>query len=369
MANFISISEFLLFGFAAIFALGIIAHWLAWKFKLPALLLLLIFGFLAGPATHILEPDVLFGELLAPVVTLSVGMMLFIAGFELHLNEFERYRNTLLRLLIVGTATALVLGAVLAKSTLGLPFSLAALLSAICLLSGPSVVLPLLRETPLKGSLGSVVRWEGALLEVIGTVLALLIFEVTYGLTVSTSMFMAFWNILLTIVVGGGIGILTAAVIILTARSSYFPDSLKGGISIGILLSGYALSFKFVPESGLLAALTAGIILGNQSWVSLQRYFEFGDTLRIPLYSALFVILAARISMEGLSEISGGAILFNLGLIFLVRPVSIFVSTFRSELTFKEKLFLSFFAPRGAVAAAIASLFALDLLDVGFPQA
>ena len=369
MANFASISEFLLFGFAAIFALGIIAHWLAWKFKLPALLLLLIFGFIAGPVTGLLEPDVLLGDLLAPVITLSIGMMLFISGFELQLVEFQRYRNTLLRLLTISSGIALVLGAIAAKYTLGLPYSLATLISAICLLSGPSVVLPLLRETPLKGSLGSIVRWEGALLEVFGTVLALLVFEVTYGFTVSTSPIVALGNILLTTLIGGGIGLTMAGLIVLTARSVVFPDALKGGVSIGILLAGYALSFRFMPESGLLAALTAGIILGNQRFVTLQRYFEFGDTLKIPLYSALFVILASRVSVEGLSELSSGTISFNILLIFLVRPISVLLSTIGGELSLRERLFLSFFAPRGAIAAAVVSLFALDLLDVGFPQA
>ena len=367
--NFASVSEFLLFGFAAIFALGLISHWLAWKFKLPALLLLLLFGFLAGPATGLLEPDVILGELLAPVMAISVGMMLFLSGFELPLQEFQRHRSLLARLVGTGAAVAFLLGIIFAKWTLHLPLSLAALVSAICLLSGPSVIVPLLRESPLKGNLGSIIRWEGAALEVVGTVLSLLVFEVAYGLASTAGVFPAIINISLTLFFGIGIGALTAFLIILTARSTYFPDSLKGGLSIGLLLIGFALSFRAVPQAGLLVALSSGIILGNQRAVAVQRYFEFGDTLRIPLFSALFIVLAARVSFEGIGELSASTLLFNISLFLIVRPVSVMFATMKSELSFKERLFLGCFAPRGAIAAAIGSLFALDLLDLGFSEA
>lgn len=363
------LTEFHLLRFAAIFILGLGAQWVAWRFRIPALLLLLVIGFLAGPATNFLQPDVLFGDLLSPIIAVGVGVILFESSLELQLNELKKNPNSLSRLIFIGSLITFAGAAVAAKIFLSMRPSIAALIGAISVVSGPAVIIPLLRETPLKGSLGSIVRWEGSALETIGALIALLTFEVTYGLAESASARFAIWNIAKTLLVGGGMGGIATILILSTIRSMQIPDSLKGGICVGSLLLCFAVSYRFVPESGLLTTIVAGLLLGNQRLVTVQRYLEFGDVLRIPLFSALFIVLAARIPIESLREFSHSGWLFIFALIFVVRPVAVFVSTIGSDISLKEKFFLSLFAPRGAVAGAVASLFALDLLDLGYPDA
>jgi len=369
MDIFERLTEFHLLRFAAIFALGLAAQWVAWRFRIPALLNLLVAGFLAGPVTGLLDPDILFNDLLSPVIALSVGCILFTAAAELQLSELRRGPKVLFRLVFVGALVTFVGAAIAAKFITDVNASVAALLGAIAILSGPTVIIPLLRETPLKGNLGALVRWEGSCLEGVGTVIALITFQIAYGLAKTDSRFDAIWNVAKTLLVGGGFGAFSALLVVGTVRALQIPDMLKGGVCLAILLAGFALSYLFVPESGLLTAVVAGLILGNQRLVSVQRYLEFGDLLRIPLFSALFVILAARVSVSALGEFSREGLLFILVLVFIVRPLSVFAGTIGSDVTARERLFLSFFAPRGAAAAALASLFALDLLDLGYPGA
>jgi len=363
------LTKFHLVRFAAILVLGLAAQWVAWRFRIPSLLLLILIGFLAGPVTHYLEPDVLLGELLTPVIALSVGLILFQSSLELQVHELRRNSTALSRLIFIGAPLALIGGGVAANRFLDVSPSIAALIGAIAVISGPTVIIPLLRETPLKGNLGTLLRWEGSALEAIGSLFALFAFQVTYSLAESESTTLALWSIGKTLIVGISLGGGAALMVLSTIRSMQIPDSLKGGLSISWLLAGFSLSYMFVPECGLLTAIVSGLLLGNQRLVSLQRYLEFGEVLRIPLFSAFFIILAARISTDGLSEFSASGALFVLSLILIVRPLAIFLATIGSDLSFKEKLFAGFFAPRGTVAAAVASLFALNLIDLGYADA
>lgn len=361
------LTKFHLLRFAAVFLMGLGAQWLAWRFRIPSLLLLIIIGFVAGPVTHYLEPDVLLGELLTPVIALSVGLILFQSSLELQLLELRKSSTALLRLVVIGAPLGFFGGAVAAHYILGVTPSVAALIGAISIISGPAVIVPLLRETPLKGSLGAIVRWEGSALEVLGSVIALLAFQATYSLAESDSL--SLWSLLLTLLCGVILGTISALGVLSIIRSMQIPDSLKGGLAIGVILLGFSASYIFVPESGILTAVVIGLILGNQRLVSFQRYLEFGEVLRVPLYSAFFIILAARLSIDGLKEFSFEGALFVAALILVVRPIAVIIATIGTEISFNEKLFIGLFAPRGAVAAAVASLFALNLLDIGYTDA
>jgi NhaP-type Na+/H+ or K+/H+ antiporter len=361
------LTKFHLLRFAAVFLLGLGAQWLAWRFRIPSLLLLIIIGFIAGPVTHYLEPDVLLGELLTPVIAISVGLILFQSSLELQLLELRKSSRALLRLILLGAPLGFCGSALAAHYILGVTPSVAALIGAISITSGPTVIIPLLRETPLKGSLGTIVRWEGSALEVLGSVIALLAFQATYSLAENGTL--SIWPLLLTLIVGTVLGGASAFGVLSVIRSMQIPDSLKGGISVGIILLGFSASYIFIPESGILTAVVIGLVLGNQRIVSFQRYLEFGEVLRAPLYSAFFIILAARLSIDGLREFSFAGVMFVAALILVVRPLAVVLSTVGTEITFREKLFIGLFAPRGAVAAAVASLFALNLLDIGYTDA
>lgn len=360
-----------LIGIASIFILGIGAQWIAWRLQLPSILLLLAFGIVAGPAVlDFLHPDELFGDLLLPAVSLAVGIILFEGGLTLNLADIRGIRKVVFNLISIGMLVTWVLGSLASYYILELGFSLSLLLGAILVVSGPTVIIPLLRHVRPSGRVGSILKWEGILIDPAGAVLALLVFEeVVAADDLSHATTGALLVIGKTLIIGFGIGFLSAELLILVLRRYWVPDYLQSPVTLMVLIASFAASNTFQSESGLLTATVMGIFLANQNRVTMRHIVEFKETLGLLLLSSLFIVLAARLDAGVFDYLNVQTLLFLMFLILIVRPLAVVLSTSRSRLTIQERVFLGAMAPRGIVAAAVSSIFALELEEIGFEGA
>ncbi|MEZ5351843.1 MAG: sodium:proton antiporter [Bryobacteraceae bacterium] len=353
-----------LIGLTAIVTLGFTARWIAWRLKFPAILLLLLFGLAAGPATGLLHPDELFGALLLPAVSISVALILFEGGLGLRfrdLRETAAVRN----LVTIGALLTWLLATGLAMAILGMHWKLALLLGAILTVTGPTVVLPLLQHVRPKGQVATVARWEGILIDPIGALLAVLAYEAIAANVFDGWSSALIWRYCSGVLIGALAGVVTAALIVGALRAFLIPDSLLNPFSLAAVVGTFTLSNHIRPETGLVAVTVMGVVLANQRWVSVHRILEFKEDLRVLLISSLFIILAARLSFADLRQLGPGAALFIAALIFVVRPAAVLVSTIRSGLTRAERTFLAGLAPRGIVAVAVSSILAGRLVEAG----
>jgi NhaP-type Na+/H+ or K+/H+ antiporter len=364
--------EAILAGITLVLALGAAAQWLGWRIGVPAILLLLAAGFLAGPVGGVLEPDELFGDLLSPVVGLAVGIILFEGGLSLRLAERKLFGSAVQGLISVGVVITLALVTLLAYLLLDLPASLAFLLGAILVVSGPTVVGPLLEFVQPERRVESTLRWESILIDPIGATIGVLIF---HGLV--TGEFhreQSLGNVLqftYTITLGALIGGLMAAGLTLFLSRGWIPRHLENVLTLALVASAYTLAEGVAAESGLMATTVMGFVLANQRYADVARIVEFKENLRVLLISSLFVILSARLKLDEVTaELDNlGLYVFFALLVLLVRPLAVLASTARAPLSRNEKIFLAWMAPRGIIAAATASTFALALVEQGHPDA
>lgn len=365
------------FSLAGILALGIAAQWIAWRTRLPSILLLLSLGFAVGPGlrwflgpdTPFLNPDQLFGDLLLPVVSLSVCVILYEGGLTLRFRELRDVGVVVRNLVTVGALVTWLLATIFAHELIEFDWGLSCLLGAVLVVTGPTVIGPLLRQVRPRGQVGAVLKWEGIVIDPIGATLAVLVFE---GIHLNAGAGAALHALVLTAAGGTILGAIGAAVIVLAIRYHLLPDSLDNAVSLTLVIVVFTISNAVQEESGLLAVTVMGVALANQSVVHVHHLVEFKENLRVLLISCLFIVLAAKLELKHLSEIaSPGVVEFVLLLFLVVRPTAVWLSTYRSKLSRNERLFMAFLAPRGIVAAAVASVFALRLAqgDPPHPEA
>lgn len=359
-------AEELLIGLASIIALGILAQWLAWRLHLPSILLLLIFGFVAGPLAGVVNPDAIFGDLLFPLVSVSVAIILFEGGLSLRLDELRKGGRIIRNLTTVGVLITWVLTTAAAHFVVGIELWPAILLGAILVVSGPTVIIPLLRQVRPRGNVGSIVKWEGIVNDPIGAILAVLVFEVIVHGEMGKGTALIIFGAAKALIFGGLIGLLGAGIIIILLKRYLIPDFLQNAVALMIVVMVYVACNAIQSESGLLAVTVMGVILANQKYVSIKHIYEFKETLRVLLISSLFIILAARISIGEMALTRPSSWIFVALLIVVVRPVMVFASTIRCGLSWRERAFISWMAPRGIVAAAVISVFAIRLIEIGF---
>ncbi|MCB9436265.1 MAG: cation:proton antiporter [Anaerolineales bacterium] len=359
----------ILFEVAAVLVLGVGAQWLAWRLGLPSILLLLSFGFLAGPITGLVETDALLGDLLQPFVSASVGIILFEGGLSLRLSELGEGR-VVRNLVTIGAIITWVISTLAALWILGLSLELAALLGAILVVSGPTVIFPMIRHIRPKGETSSILKWEGILIDPIGATFAVLVFETVFvAQEIREATSTAVIGLVETLTVGGVAGIMGAVILIIVLRRYWVPEFLETPVTLMLVIAVFDFSDELRSESGLFAATMMGIIMANQPSLGLKKIIEFKETLGVLLISSLFILLAARIKTSDIEYLGIESIAFVAVLIFIARPLAIFVSTYRSRLTWQERVFLSWMAPRGIVAAAVSSIFALELAAEGYAEA
>lgn len=355
-------------GIALIAVLGVASQWLAWRFRLPSVLLLMTAGFVAGPVTGVLDPA-MFGGALLPMVSLAVGLVLFEGGLSLRFHEIRDTRKAVVRLVTVGALIAWAAIALLARLLLGLPWSLAILLGALLTVTGPTVIIPMLRSLRLTSRPASVVKWEGIIIDPIMVVCAVLVYEAMLTDATSTATFAVVEGLVKTIVLGGAFGVLGAALIYLPLRFRAVPDFLHIPLAIAVFAVCFVLPNGLQGESGLVSVTLMGVLLANQKSVSLNHIIEFKEHIRTLIIAALFIVLTARLSLADFAAAGPMSLVFAAALIVAVRPLSVFGAAAGTSLAKRERAFLAAMAPRGIVAASLTSIFAERLTAAGFAEA
>ncbi len=353
-------------GLMLVAVLGAAAQWLSWRLRIPAILLLLLSGVLAGPVLHILDVDALLGHLLLPVVSLSVALILFEGGLSLELKEIQSLKGTITSLVTVGAAVSWLVSTAAAHHVLAMPWGMSLLLGAILSVTGPTVIGPLLRQIRPRGPTAAILKWEGIVIDPIGAMLALLVFNVLIAQSRGEAVWSISTAIVLTITVGLGGGWLAGRALHQGLRRHWIPEYLQNPFVLAAVIGAFVLSNMVQSESGLLTVTVMGAVLANQHTVVMRHIVEFKENLRVLLISSIFILLAARVDLHALIQLGWGAAGFLAVLILVGRPLAIFLATAASgELSLKDRLFLSWMAPRGVVAAAVSSVFALELQHNG----
>jgi NhaP-type Na+/H+ or K+/H+ antiporter len=359
----------LLLALATIITLGIAAEWIAWRIGLPSILVLLVFGIVAGPLTGLLDPDAIFGSLLFPIVSVSVAVILFEGGTSLRIAELRQVGRVVASLVSIGALVTWALATTSAHYILGMRIQQALLLGAILVVTGPTVIVPLLRQMRPSAQVGNTLKWEGILIDPVGAVLAVLVFEVLLAGGFEAAWTVGALGLLKTVVIGIVLAAAGAGLMIWVLDRRWVPEFLQSPLSLTMVVAAFAVSNAFQPESGLLTVTLMGMVMANQKSVNVRHIFEFKENLRVLLISSLFIILAARLELADLRAVGLPEAAFVATLILVVRPVAVGLSTIGSELDWKERLAIGWVAPRGIVAAAVSSLFALELAQHGFEGA
>ncbi|MEM7031340.1 MAG: cation:proton antiporter, partial [Chloroflexota bacterium] len=269
----------------------------------------------------------------------------------------------------IGSVATWVLATAAAYYILAFSLPLSLLLGAILVVTGPTVIIPLLRHIRPVGKAGYATKWEGIVNDPIGAVLAVLVFEAILAGGFEAAREVVLLGLLRTLLIGSVLGIGGAALIVFLMWRYLIPDFLQNAVTLMVVIGTFALSNILQHESGLLTVTLLGIVLANQSYVNIKHIIEFKENLRVLLISALFILLAARIQPSDLALIGPRSLLFLVALILIVRPISVYLSMLGTSLDWRERLFVAWLAPRGIVAAAVASLFALELTAAGFAEA
>lgn len=373
---------------AGIIILGILAQWLAWKIKIPAILPLIITGLLVGPLStlwtengnKLIEPiydeitktGIFPGEYLFYFVSLAIGIILFEGGLTLKRREVKDVGTAILRLITIGAAITFLGAGLAAHFIMGLSWQISFLFAGLIIVTGPTVIAPILQNVPLTRNTATVLKWEGILIDPIGALVAVLVFEFIRtadgGAEFTSHALISFFQVIL---IGFALGLIAAHALYQIIKREWVPNYLLNVFTLAFVLGVFVFSDILAHESGLLSVVVMGLIMGNMEVPKLEEILSFKESLTVLLISILFILLAANITMNDLNLIvynPRSYILFAF-VAFFLRPVSVFVSTFDCDLEFKEKLFISWVGPRGIVAAGIASLFGITLTRDGVPEA
>ena len=349
-----------------VLALGITAQWIAWRFKLPSILLLLAFGFALGHFTGVkidrfLAEDPALNPLLS-VVGILVAIILFEGGLTLKFSELKTSGAPVLRLCTIGVVISFALTTAAGIYLLGYDIRVAGIIGAILTVTGPTVIAPLLRTVNPSKKISSIVKWEGIVVDPIGAIIAVLVFQAALTSSFADAGWAIAKSLTVTLVVGLGLALTLAKGIEIAIKKHLIPDYLQPVFLLSVVAVAFWVSNLFEKEAGLLTVTVLGIALANQKSVSVKHILEFKENLRVLIISSLFIILSGRIESKDLMEILPKGLLFLAALIIVIRPASVLLSNIGSKaFTMNERTFVSMLAPRGIVAAAVASIFALEL--------
>lgn len=352
-----------------ILVVGFGCQWLAWRVRLPAILFLLVAGIAAGPVLGWLHPDELLGDLLIPLVSIAVAVILFEGSLTLKFSELRGHGSVVRNLVTLGVLVTWISSALAAHFLLGWDIYLAALFGAIVTVSGPTVVMPLLRTVRPVPSVSSVLRWEAILIDPLGAILGLLVFDFIVASQQGEGFLQAFGTVAMMIAAGTLLGAIGGYLFGLAIRRRAIPDFLRDYSGLAAALAVFAAAEAVRGESGLLAVTVMGIWLANMRDVDLEDILSFKESLTLLLVAGLFILLAARLDLAGLLAIGWGALGVLVVLQLLAGPLRAFICSIGSGLSIREQLFLGWVFPRGIVAAAISALFALRLEEIGYAGA
>ena len=361
---------------AAVGVLGIGAQWVAWRTGKPAIVLMLLAGFLAGPVLAYfapglaLDPRGTFGDLLEPMVAVGVALILFEGGLSLDFRELRHSGEAVGRLATLGVIFGWAFGSAAGYYIAGLQLPVAVLFGGILVVTGPTVVIPLLRQSAVKTRPASILKWEAIVNDPTGALCAVIAYEYFRKVaeSPSASLIEVVPPMIIAAVLAGLIGYFAARIIAYAFPRGLVPEYLKVPVLFTVVIGVFVISNLIEHEAGLVAVTVMGVALANMNVSSLRSIHPFKENIAVLLVSGIFILLSSSLRMEDLVYLGTtwrfGA--FLLALLFLVRPATVLISLLGSSVPWNERLFLAWIAPRGIVLVAISGLFALRLGELGF---
>jgi len=354
---------------ALLAVVSILCQWFSWWVKLPAILFLIISGMIAGPLFGWLDPDELFGDFLFPFVSLSVALILFEGSLTLVFSEIRGLGKVVQKLNSVGALTTLVVVSIGTHYIMDLPLSICVLFGALMVVTGPTVVVPMLRSIRPNANISSVLRWEGIIIDTVGAMCAVVVYE----FFVSSLQGDGFLNSLTVfgqmLCIGFVLGLSGGWVLGVALKKYWLPEYLHNLATLASVMLVFSVSNALQHESGLLSVTVMGMLLANTKGVNIKEILNFKESLTLVFISGLFIVLAARIDGNDLLMLGWGGLAVFALVQFVGRPIGVFLSTLGSQLTWQERCLIAWIGPRGIVAASVAALFAIRLSEAGVEYA
>lgn len=343
---------------------GITAQVLAAYLRVPSIVFLLMFGILLGSdGIGVLHPHML-GIALEVIVALATAIILFEGGLNLDLQELSKVSTSLQLLVTLGTMVTLLGGSMAAHWLGEFPWSIAFLFASLVVVTGPTVVSPLLKQINVDRQVATLLEGEGVLIDPVGAILAVVVLNTL--LNNHTDFITAMSSLIMRLGIGGVIGAAGGWLMsLISKRANFLSFELKNLVVLAGLWGLFALSQMIRSDSGLMAVVVAGVVFGASSVPEERLLRRFKGQLTILSISVLFILLAADLSIASVFALGWGGVFTVLVLMFVVRPINIVLCTWNSDLNWRQKLFLSWVAPRGIVSASVASLFAILLTQRG----
>ncbi len=380
-------SEHLLAPLIGVVAVGVGAQWLAWRVKWPSIVLLALIGLAVGPLAQVLagfdifagwfasqhflpfRPAETLGELFGPIVSLSVAIILFEGGLTLSLSEFRLAAVGVRRLVWLGAPLTWLFCSAAGNLIGGLGWPVSLVFGAILVVTGPTVILPMLRQAALNRRTASYLKWEGIVNDPIGALLAVLVYQFLVYAQQGSGWARLLGDVGMAAASGallGGVGGWLAGI---AFRRGWVPEYLKSPVLLSLVLVVFGVADVLQAEAGLLAVTIMGMVIGNMDLPGIDDMKRFKEYISVMLISVVFVLLTANLDPRVLGALDWRALVLVFAILFVTRPLAIMLATARSGMELNDRILLSWIAPRGIVAAATAGLMGQRLQEAGYDGA
>lgn len=351
--------------FALVGALGVGSQWLAWRLRLPAIVLMLLAGLLVGPVLGAFDPARDVGPLMGPMISIAVAIILFEGGLTLNLHSLRDAAEGVRRLVVIGAPLGWLMSSLALHYVAGLGWGAAAVFGGIMIVTGPTVIAPLLRQARLKRRPAALLQWEAIVNDPVGALAAVLAYEVVLVLQTATTAGHALAVLLWGVGFAAVLGAVSGWGLSLSFRRAWVPEYMKVPVLFALLLATFALSDHVLHESGLLAVTIMGLFIANADLPSYSELRRFKEHATVLLVSGVFILLAASMKFETLAMLDWRDAAFVLVVILVARPLTVLVALAFSDVPLSERALVAFTGPRGVVLVAVAGLFGARLTGLG----
>ncbi|SFH58461.1 cation:proton antiporter [Pisciglobus halotolerans] len=364
--------EAALLSIVIIVVLGIFSQWIAWRIQWPSIVIMSIAGLLIGPVFGIVQPEQSFGEMYSPMISLAVAVILFEGSSSLDIREVKGISKSIFRIVTWGAFLGWIGGALAAHFVAGLSLEISFIIGGLFIVTGPTVIIPLLRQSKLQPRTATILKWEGIIVDPAGPLVALFAYEVirvTTNSAVHPGYLVTFF---ISSILSGIVGYLLGLLLSMLTSRGRFPEYLKSPIILSFLFICFSLGEVIMNETGMLSVTVMGLTIGHakKSVSSIKSIGHFVEDISVLLTSTVFILLTASLPKEVISQVFTWPIMaFVLVMLFIVRPLSIWISTIGTEVTTQEKILISWIAPRGIVALTVSGYFAEILIADGYEDA
>jgi len=351
--------------FALIGAIGVGSQWLAWRMRLPAIVLMLVAGIIVGPVTGLINPARDIGTLTGPMISIAVAIILFEGGLTLNFHKLRDAAEGVRRLVFVGAPLGWLLSTLALRYGAGLSWESSTVFGGILIVTGPTVIAPLLRTARLSHRPAALLQWEAIINDPIGALAAVLAFEVVVVLNASTTLGHAISELAIGIIVATALGVMGGVGIAQAFRRGFVPEYMKVPVLFAALLAVFAIADNVLHESGLLAVTIMGVVIANADLPSYEELRRFKEHATVLLVSGVFVLLASSLDFAVLGQLNWRAGLFVAAVVLVARPLTVMIALIGTNLSWRERLLVGMTGPRGVVLVAVAGLFGERLASLG----